>query len=174
MFWIKFVTNFLKILRAGQTPRQIAAGFALGAIVGLSPSLTLQGCFVWLIILVLDVNLSSVLFAFAFFSLFAYIFDPVFHSFGYFLLVDVAALHGFWTFLYNVPIAPLTRFYNTVVMGSFVAGIICSVPVYFGMKHFVVAYRTHIHDKVERWKIYKILSRNSLVVWYQRVRNLGV
>ncbi len=173
MFWIKFVTNFLKILRAGQTPKQIAGGFALGAIVGLSPVFTLQGLCVWLIIFVLDVNLSSAFFAFACFSLFAYIFDPLFHSFGYFLLVDIAALQGLWTALYNMPIAPLTRFYNTVVLGSFVAGIILSVPVYGGMKHFVVTYREHIHSRVEKWKIYQILSRNSLVQWYQRIRNLG-
>ena len=174
MFWIKFVTNFLKILRAGQTPRQIAGGFALGAIVGLSPSFTLQGLFVWLIIFVLDVNLSAAFLAFAFFSLFAYIFDPLFHSLGYFLLVDTTALRGLWTYLYNAPLAPLSRFNNTVVMGSFVSAIILFVPIYFGMKRFVVAYRTHIHARVEQWKIYKILSKNSLIQWYQRVRNLGV
>jgi uncharacterized protein (TIGR03546 family) len=174
MFWIKFITNFLKILRAGQTPRQIAGGFALGAIVGLSPTLTLQGLLVWFIILVLDVNLSAAFFAFVAFSLIAYLFDPIFHSFGYFLLVDIAALQGVWTYLYNVPLAPLSRFYNTVVLGSFVSGVILFVPIYFGMKRFVVAYRTHIHAKVEQWMIYKILSRNSLVVWYQRIRNLGV
>ncbi len=35
MFWLQLVSNVLKILRAGQTPRQIAGGFALGSIVGL-------------------------------------------------------------------------------------------------------------------------------------------
>jgi uncharacterized protein (TIGR03546 family) len=174
MFWIKFITNFLKILRAGQTPKQIAGGFALGAIVGFCPVLTLQGLVVWLIIFLLDVNLSAALFAFAAFKLFAYVFDPVFHSLGYFLLVDITALQGFWTYLYNAPLAPLSRFYNTVVLGSFVSGVILFVPIYFGMKRFVVAYRTHIHAKVEQWKIYKILSRNSLVQWYQRIRSLGV
>lgn len=173
MFWIKFVTNFLKILRAGQTPAQIAGGFALGAIVGLSPSFTLQGLFVWLVIFVLDVNLSAAFFAFAAFSLFAYVFDPLFHSLGYFLLVDVTFLQGLWTWLYNAPLAPLSRFYNTVVMGSFVSAVVLSFPIYFGMKRFVVAYRTHIHARIEQWKIYKVLSKNSLVVWYQRIRSLG-
>ncbi len=174
MFWIKFVTNFLKILRAGQTPKQIAGAFALGAIVGLSPSLTLQGVIIWLIIFVLDVNLTSAFFAFGTFALIAYIFDPVFHSFGYFLLVNFTALHGFWTYLYNAPLAPLTRFNNTVVLGSFVSGVILFIPIYFAMKHFVIAYRTHIHAKVEKWKIYQILNRSSLIKWYQRVRSLGV
>jgi uncharacterized protein (TIGR03546 family) len=173
MFWIQFITRFLKILRAGQTPKQIAGGFALGAIVGLSPVLTLQGIVVWLVIFVLDVNLSAAFFAFAFFSLFAYLFDPLFHSLGYLLLVDVSTLRGLWTTLYNAPIAPLSRFYNTVVLGSFITALVCSVPIYFGMKRFVVAYRTHIHARVEKWKIFQILERNSLVKWYVRVRDLG-
>jgi hypothetical protein len=29
MFWLKFITNFIKILREGQTPAQVAGGFAL-------------------------------------------------------------------------------------------------------------------------------------------------
>ncbi|MCL4540154.1 MAG: TIGR03546 family protein [Bacteroidetes bacterium] len=174
MFWMKFVTNFLKILRAGQTPKQIAGAFALGAIVGLSPILTLQGVVIWLVIFVLDVNLSAAFFSYAAFAMIGYLFDPLFHSLGYFLLVDVAALHGLWTYLYSAPIAPLSRFYNTVVLGSFVTGVILFVPVYFGMKKFVVAYRTHIHAKVEKWKIYQILNRSSMIKWYQRIRSLGV
>lgn len=174
MFWIQFIANFLKILRAGQTPKQIAGGFALGAIVGLSPLFTIQGFAVWLIIFVLDVNLSAAFFAFASFSLIAYLFDPLFHSIGYFFLVDVDGLEGLWTSLYNAPIAPLTHFYNTVAFGSFLTAVVCALPIYVGMKRFVVAYRTHIHARVEQWKIYQILSRNSLVKWYQRIRSLGV
>jgi len=48
MFWLQILSNFFKILRAGQTPRQVAGGFALGSIVGLSPSFTLQGLLVGL------------------------------------------------------------------------------------------------------------------------------
>ncbi|HQT92643.1 MAG TPA: DUF2062 domain-containing protein, partial [Candidatus Kryptobacter bacterium] len=88
---------------------------------------------------VLDVNLFAAFFPYGTFALIAYIFDPIFHSFGYFLLVDVTAPHAFWTYLYNAPIAPLSRFNNTVVPGSFVSGVILSVPIYFGMKRFVVA-----------------------------------
>lgn len=174
MFWIQILSNFFKILRAGQTPRQVAGGFALGSIVGLSPSLTLQGIAVWLVILVFDVNLSAAMLSFTLFALVAYLLDPLFHELGYALLVQVDALRGFWTTLYNAPVAPLTRFYNTLVLGSFLVAIILSPFVYVGMKKFVVAYRTHIFAKVERWKIYQILSRNFLVKWYQRIRDLGV
>jgi len=174
MFWFNILTNFIKILREGQTPRQVAGGFALGSMVGLSPTLTLQGLFLWLIILILDVNLSAAILAFTLFTLIAFIFDPVFHRLGYFLLVDVESLKGFWTTLYNAPIAPLTRFNNTVVLGSFVSGFLLFVPVYLGMKKFVVTYRSTIGARIERWKVYQILSKSSFVQWYLKIRDLGV
>ena len=172
MFYLKFIKDFINILRAGQSPAQIAGGFALGSILGLSPMLTLQGAVVWLILLALDVNFSAAGVAMTFFTFFAFLLDPFFHWLGYQILVNVGALTGFWTWLYNAPIAPLTRFNNTVVMGSFVAALILFVPVYAGMKHFVVAYRTHIHARLEKWKIYRVIDRSSLIQWYRKIRDL--
>jgi uncharacterized protein (TIGR03546 family) len=173
MFWLKLVTNFIKILREGQTPAQVAGGFALGSILGLSPMLTLQGLLVWLITLILDVNLSAATFSLGLFALIAYIFDPIFHRLGYFLLIDINGMKGLWATLYNAPIAPLTRFNNTVVMGSFVTAIILFAPIYFGMKNFVVAYRATLGVRIHKMKIYQIIDRSSLVQWYKRVRSLG-
>ena len=173
MFWLKLLTNFIKILREGQTPRQVAAGFALGAILGLSPMFTLQGVLVWIVVLIFDVNLSASTLAIMVFSLIAYILDPIFHKLGFFLLVDIGSLKGVWTSLYNAPIAPLTRFNNTLVMGSFVSALILYAPIYFGMKKFVIAYRTTIGARIEKLKIYQVISKSWLVQTYQRIRNLG-
>lgn len=173
MFWIKLLTNFIKIMREGQTPNQVAGGFALGMLVGISPTLTLQGIFIWFVILLLDVNLSAALLAFTLFALIAFLADPLFHALGYLLLVNVDGLRGFWTWMYNVPIAPLTRFYNTVVMGSFVSGLILFLPVFFGMKRFVIAYRATIGARIERSKIYQVLKRNALVTWYTKIRDFA-
>ncbi len=173
MFWLQLVKNFIQILRSGQTPRQIAGGFALGSIVGLMPVLTLQGLALWLVIFVLDVNLTAAFLAVTLFTLVAYVFDPLFHAVGYYVLVDVSSLHEFWTSLYNAPIAPLTRFNNTVVLGSLLCSLILFIPIYWGMKRFVVAYRTHLHSKIEQWKIYQVISKSSLVRWYDRIKNLG-
>lgn len=174
MFWIQILSNFIKILRAGQTPRQVASGFVLGSLAGLSPILSLQGIFIWFVIFVLDVNLSAAFLAFSVFALFAYVLDPLFHQLGYFLLVEIDALRGLWTTLYNAPLAPLTRFNNTLVLGSLVGGILLSPAVYVGVKRFVVAYRTHIGAQVESWKIYQVLSKNALVRWYQKIRDFAV
>jgi uncharacterized protein (TIGR03546 family) len=174
MFWLKFVVNFVKILRAGQTPAQVAGGFALGSILGLSPMFTLQGMLVWLVILVLDVNISAATFSLGLFALIAFMFDPIFHKLGYLLLVNVDALKGLWTTLYNAPIAPLTRFNNTVVLGSLISALVLFLPIYFGMKQFVVIYRRTLDARLQQWKIYKIIDKSSLVQWYKRIRSLGV
>jgi uncharacterized protein (TIGR03546 family) len=174
MFWLKLVANFIKILREGQTPKQVAGGFALGSIVGLSPHLTLQALLIWLVILVLDVNLSAATLSMLVFGLIAFIFDPIFHHLGYFLLVDIDGLKGVWTTLYNAPLAPLTRFNNTVIMGSFVCGLILFTPIYFGMKKFVIAYRSTVGKRIEKMKIYQVISRSWIVQTYQRIRGLGV
>jgi uncharacterized protein (TIGR03546 family) len=173
MFWLKLVRDFLKVLRAGQTPRQIAAGFALGSIVGLSPMFTLQGFLVWLVILIFNVNLSAAILSFTVFSLIAYLADPMFHWIGYQLLVNVDQFKSLWTAMYNAPIAPLTRFYNTVVMGSFASALVLTVPVYFGMRQLVLAYRATVGARVEQWKVYQIVSKSAIVRWYTRIKNLG-
>jgi uncharacterized protein (TIGR03546 family) len=173
MFWLHLLKNFIQILRSGQTPAQIAGGFALGAMVGLMPVLTLQGVLLWLFIFILNVNLTAVFLSATLFTLISFVFDPAFHAFGYYLLVEVSSLRGLWTSLYNAPIAPLTRFNNTVALGSLVSSVVLFLPIYLGMSRFVVAYRTHIGASVERWKVYQVISKSAPVRWYEKIRNLG-
>jgi uncharacterized protein (TIGR03546 family) len=173
MFWLTLVKNFFQILRSGQTPAQIAGGFALGAIVGLMPVFTLQGLALWLVIFLLNVNLTAVFLSATIFTLIAYLFDPIFHALGYFFLVDVSVLRSLWTSLYNAPLAPLTRFNNTIVLGSLLAAVVFFLPIYFAAKRFVIAYRAHIGARVERWKIVQIISKSAPVQWYNKIKDLG-
>jgi uncharacterized protein (TIGR03546 family) len=173
MFWLTLVRDLIKILRAGQSPWQVAGGFALGTILGLSPMLTLQGVVVWLVILVLNVNLTAALLGITLCTFIAWLLDPLFHWLGYQILVNIDMLQGFWTTLYNAPVAPLTRFNNTVVMGSFVFALAAFIPITWGMRRLLLAYRARLGSKVERWKVYQVLQRSALVRWYQRLRDLG-
>ena len=56
---IPIINNFLQVLQEGQTPNKIASGFALGAIVCLSPHFTIQILLFWIIIFILDINLPA-------------------------------------------------------------------------------------------------------------------
>ena len=173
MFWLQIASNFIKILREGQTPRQIAGGFALGAIVGLTPMVTLQGLILWIVILVLDVNLSAVFLGAVLFAFVGALLDPVFHNLGYFLLTDVESLVPMWTALYNAPLAPLTRFNNTIVLGSLVGALALFVPTFVSMKLFVVTYRATLGKRLSTNKFYLAVRQSSFVRWYEKVRDFG-
>jgi len=173
MFWLQILSNFIKILREGQSPNQIAGGFALGAFVGLTPMLTLQGFLLWLVILVLDVNFSAVFLAAAIFAILGSLLDPLFHQLGYYLLVDAESLVPLWTAFYNAPLAPLTRFNNTIVLGSVVGSFILFVPTFFSMKRFVVTYRSTLGKRISTNKFYIALRQSGLVRWYEKARDFG-
>jgi uncharacterized protein (TIGR03546 family) len=171
MFWLNFISQFIKVMRAGASPAQIAGGFAMGFLIGLMPFWTLQGVLIFCVVLLINVNLSAATFALFVASFIAFLFDPIFHDLGFYVLASIPALRETWTVLYNMPMAPLTRFNNTVVMGSFISGILLLVPVYFGMKKLVVAYRTGIEEKIKKWKVVQIVTGSKLWQWYENIRD---
>jgi uncharacterized protein (TIGR03546 family) len=174
MFLLQFLSKLLKILRSGATPGQIAGGFILGMIIGLTPSfinpITL---FVILLIIVLNVNIATALFSLAVFKGIAYLADPAFHSLGYAVLVDLKALRGLWTTLYNIPFVPFTRFNNTVEMGSLIVAIILLIPVFWAIKKFVIQYREKYEPKVQNWKWIKLMKASGFYKLYERLKFLG-
>ena len=141
MIFLKLFGKLLRILRDGPSPGQIAGGIVLGMCLGMMPSINFYSVLVLLVILLLNVNISAAIFGWMVFKLFAFLLDPVFHSIGYALLRDAVMLNGFWTFLFNLPITPLTRFNNTVVLGSFVISLTLVIPLFFFSKMGVLQYR---------------------------------
>lgn len=174
MFWLKFLSKMIKLLHSGKDPSNLAAGFSLGAIIGLTPMMSLHNLGVFLIILLFDTNIPAAFFGIFVFSGFAYLLDPFFHNLGYYLLVEVEALRPFWTTLYNIPIAPLTRFYNTVVLGSLVVALLGQLPIYFGFKTLVNLYRKHYAAKIQQLKIVQLFKGSNLVQLYYKIKEMGV
>ena len=171
MFFLQFITKFIKVMRAGASPAQIAGGFALGSLIGWMPFLTLQSAVIFCVIFLLNVNLSAATFAIFIFSFGAFLLDPLFHDLGFYVLTGIVSLQGLWTKLYNMPVAPLTRFNNTVVIGSFIGGLALFVPAYFGMKKLVVVYREGLEAKIKQWKIVQVVTGSKLWQWYERLRD---
>jgi len=171
MFFLQFITKFIKVMRAGASPAQIAGGFALGSLIGLMPFLTLQSAVIFCVLFLLNVNLSAATLAIFIFSFGAFLLDPVFHNLGFYMLTGLNTLQGLWTKLYNMPVAPLTRFNNTVVMGSFLGGLVLFAPVYFGMKKLVVAYREGLEAKIKKWKLVQVITGSKMWQWYERLRD---
>lgn len=173
MIVFKILAKIFKILRSGESPNKIAAGFTLGMIIGLTPFLTLHNIILIILIIILNINLASALFGLAIFSGLAYIFDPVFHSLGYYLLVDVTFLNSFWTALYNFPIIALSKYNNTVVTGSFVLAILFALPAFFFSKYFVVYYREKLDPRLQKLKIVQLVKGSKFYSLYEKYKGLG-
>ncbi len=173
MFFIKFAAKLFKILRSGESPNKIAAGFSLGMILGLTPLLTVHNFILILLLIILNINLASALFAFAIFSGVAYLLDPLFHSLGYFLLTGIPALHGIWTFLYGFPVVALSAYNNTVVAGGLAISILLLIPVFPAMKYFVLYYRSHIDPALQKFKIVQLVKGSKFYTAYEKIKGLG-
>lgn len=173
MIVFKILAKLFKILRSGESPNKIAAGFTLGMVIGLTPLLTLHNFILIVVIVILNVNLASALFAFAIFSGLAYLLDPLFHSFGYYLLVDVPFLNSFWTALYSFPVIALSRYNNTVVTGSLALAVLLTIPVFPFTKYFVVYYRQYLDPKLQKLKIVQIIKGSKFYSLYEKYKGLG-
>ncbi len=171
MLIMKYLAKLLKALTSGESPSQLAGGFILGMIIGLLPGKSLLTLVVIILILIINVNVSMAILGFVVFSAFAFFLDPLFHNIGYWLLVNIDALKGMWTSLYNIPVVALTRFNNTVVMGAFLSSLVLLVPVYLLTKVGVVQYREKIHERVLKLKIVQVVKSSKFYSIYENVNS---
>lgn len=167
----KFLAKILTILNSEISPRQIAAGFAWGVLIGLLPVNGLLPYCLLILALIVNVNLASLFLAAAVFKIFSYAIDPVANFLGYGLLT-ISSLRGFWTALINTPVLPYTRFNNTLVMGSFLVGLILLVPVYFIIKSFVLNYRSRYREKILKWKVVQAFKASTFYRFYEMYQGI--
>lgn len=173
MFLLKLLGKLIKALSSGQSPAQLAGGFVLGMIVGLTPFWSLHNALVILLIILIRVNISMAIFSALFFGAIAYLLDPLFHSFGYWLLVDVTALQGLWTWFVNQPVLALFNFNNTVVVGSLVISLIMLVPMYFLSRGGVILYREKVHDRLQKLKVIQAVKKSWIYSVYNKISRFG-
>ncbi|HHJ52092.1 MAG TPA: TIGR03546 family protein [Caldithrix abyssi] len=173
MFGLELVAKLVKILASEESPNQIAMGFAMGMIIGFTPFWAVHNLLLILLIIVLRVNIASAMLGYVVFGLLAYPLDGLFHAFGFYLLVDAAWLHGFWQSVNQIPIFALSRYNNTVMVGSLVSGLILFVPVFFLFKAFVGYYRRKLHPKFQKLKIVQLFKASKFYAIYQKVKFVG-
>jgi uncharacterized protein (TIGR03546 family) len=173
MFLLKLLGKLIKALTSGESPSQLAGGFILGMIVGLSPFLTLHNLIIILLVILIRVNISMAIFSALLFHAIAYLFDPLFHTFGYWLLVDVTFLNGLWQKMANIPIVALFNFNNTVVLGSFIVSLVLLLPMFYLTKLSVIFYRERIQDKLQKLKIVQTIKKSWIYSIYSKYTNFG-
>jgi uncharacterized protein (TIGR03546 family) len=164
---LKQLFALIKLLNSETGTAQIAAGIAVGFILGMTPMMSLQAFIVLLILFIFRVQIGAAFLAAFFFKFVAYIFDPLFDSIG-FAVLNMDALHSFFTALYNMPIVPFTRFNNTVVMGAFIITVILSPVVYVVSLKMVAQYRVQVVNRFKGTRAWKAIQATSFYQWYYK------
>jgi len=167
----KQIINLIRLLHSDTGQNQIAAGLAFGVFLGFAPFISLQTLFVLLVVFIFRVQLGAAFLSAFFFKFVAYLLDPVADPIGRSLLEN-PALRPIWTYMYNVPFLPMTRFNNSIVMGSFLISLALCPILFFIFKSLVVRYQVTVAHHLESSKAWKAFKATKLYDWYTKYNDL--
>jgi uncharacterized protein (TIGR03546 family) len=170
MLFLKLLQSLVKALNSDGTPGQVAAGIALGAVLGLTPLMNLHNLVLFSLAIILNVSFPGVMLGWAVFVPVGFALDPLFDAIGRTLLVGLPLLTPFWTWCYNAPIVPLTNFNNTIVLGSFVSWAVAFVPLFFLLRWAVTKYRAAVYERLKRTRVFQAVTASKLYNFYTLFR----
>ncbi len=173
MFFLDFIARIFRLLNSAASPAQLAGGFTLGFMLGLTPGWPLHTLVLLLIIILFNVNLSMSILGAATAVGLAWLLDPWIEQLGYYLLVDVPTLQVYWTTMYNDTVALLTRFNNTVVMGSLALSLILALPMFLLTVWLIKRYRDTLLTRIQTWRIAKYIRSTRVFQIYEKLRMTG-
>jgi uncharacterized protein (TIGR03546 family) len=167
---LKLVQSLVKTLHSEGSPRQVAAGIALGACLGLTPLINAHNLIIFALIVILNVSFGGGMLGWAIFTPFGFLFDPVFDRLGRALLLETPSLTPLWTAWYNAPGIPYTNFNNTVVLGSFVAWLLLVLPIFLLSRWAIARYRLTLGARVQQSRFYKAITASKAYNVYRWFR----
>lgn len=162
---LKQLFALLRLLNSDTGANQIAAGVACGLILGFAPLLSLQSLLVFVCLFLFRIQIGAALTSAFFFAMLAWLFDPLSHALGSAIL-EADALRPLFTSMYNMPLLPLTRFYNSVVMGAAVVSLLLAPLVFFGSKRLIAVYRAKVVERFRSSPFWKMWSGTAFFRWY--------
>ncbi|HEX9705416.1 MAG TPA: TIGR03546 family protein [Gemmatimonadales bacterium] len=170
MILLKFLQSLIKALHSDGTPGQVAAGLALGAILGLTPILNLHNAVVFGLIVLLNVSFPGAMLGWALAIPVGFLLDPLFDRVGRLLLLETPALTSLWTSWYNTPVLALTNFNNTIVLGSLACALALLLPMFFGSRWAVARYRATVGARIRQSRWYQAVTASKLYNLYSLFR----
>lgn len=166
---LKLIQSIIKTLHSDGTPGQVAAGIAIGSVLGLTPLMNLHNLVIFSLVVLLNVSFGGAMLGWALFVPVGFLLDPAFHAVGMELL-RAPSLRPLWTSWTNTPLIPYTNFNNTVVLGSFVGWMVLAVPIFFAARYGVARYRATVGERVRRSRLYKAVTASQAYNWYRMFR----
>jgi uncharacterized protein (TIGR03546 family) len=168
---LKQLFAFFRMLNSDTGTNQLASGLSLGLFLGFSPFLSLQTFLIIFVLLFFRIQIGAAFLSAFFFKFIAFATDPLADILGRQIL-EAEALRSLWVSLYNMPLIPMTRFNNSIVMGSFLVALILVVPAFFIFKKLIEKYRNTVVAKFKQTKFWKAFTATKFYNWYCTYDNL--
>ena len=163
MFILAFIRKLYKVLSSDSSPSAVAAAVGFGIIAGCVPIFSGLALFMLLLVLVFRVQIAAALFAWALTRLAAKaLLASTFEAMGENLL-DSEALHGFWTWLLNLPVVAWFGLDRYAILGGAVVGLCLAAVLFVPLRLTIIGYRRFAHEKVSQNKFFRWLTNFWMV-----------
>lgn len=167
----KQIINLIRMLHSDTGQNQIATGLAFGVFLGFAPFVSIQTLLVLFIVFIFRVQLGAAFLSAFFFKFVAFILDPIADTLGRWALEN-PSFRDLWSFMYNTPFIPMTRFNNSIVMGSFIISLILCPILFFLFRYLIMQYRTQFVQRIEATKAWKAFKATKFYDWYAKYNDL--
>ena len=167
MLLLKLLQQLIKTLNSEGTPGQVAAGIALGSVLGLTPLVNLHNLAALAVIMLSNVSFPAAMLGWVLFLPAGFVLDPLFDWVGQALLIQAAPLASLWTALANIPVIPLSNFNNTIVLGSVVSWVLLAAPVYLLARWGVGRYRVNILPRLANTRLFQVVKASRVYNLYR-------
>ncbi len=159
---VTLISKILTALNSNVKKEQIAAGMSCGVLLALVPA----GNLLWILLFTLTfffkIHYGMQMLVLAVLKLALPLFAPLLDALGWAIL-NMDALAAFLGALYNAPLAPFTRFYNSLVMGGLVAGLVLWLPLFLAFGALIAWYRAKMAPRVTQSRAYRAFMKIPLI-----------
>jgi uncharacterized protein (TIGR03546 family) len=163
------LAKLFKALNSDSSAWQLAFGFALGMVMGLTPLLGLHSLILLFVVLFFRVNITGFLVSWAAFSVLTIPLRVLLSDLGEGLLV-YEGLQSIWTALYSSYLGQLSQFYHTLTLGSLLTSVILFPFILIGSKKLVEQYRLIFMQWINQWRVVQFIKGSN---FYQLYRTIG-
>jgi len=171
-FVIQQFLALIKLLHSDNSDEKIAWAIVLGFFSALWPLMSLQGVFVLILALVFRFQLGAFLLSWLLFSILVVPFMGSLHKLGAAFL-DLESMNLLYVSMQKSDFWALSRFNNSIVMGSFWAALVLSPFVYILFRWLLKKYRDVFFAYIKSTKVYYILKSTVFVKIYDLYGKYG-
>ena len=163
---IRSLVSLIRSLQSNTSPVEVASGAAFSLYIGFTPWSGSHQILLFLLFFFLKLNRTATLLLLPLMKLIYLLgLSTLADTIGFYLLTEVPALTGFWSWVTHAPVLVYLNLNQTVVLGGFVLALALSAPFYFFMCWLIGLYRRSLGQKIAQWKMTRWLNGLGLVKW---------